>query len=984
MAWLMLVVGSAVGQHFVTLGGEIDSVRVLPKLGADSAYLVNESLTVKETGTLTIEAGSKIYFMQSAGLRVDGGMLLLEGSKDDSISLLCYEFSHDWDGLQLKNIGDGNATRLSHVMGALTAISATNCTGASIRHCSFNNFYAGKGIELIDCNDFVIDSCFFSNCVSGIELKARSGGSRGNWFMHSVFDYGQINVEVSNVGYGYKCDDNHIVGNCFQGATTAISFETVGGISDKDAKNFIEGNLISSSIPEGSMGYSSFGVKAAMDSLVIKNNVFWHNDEAISMTKVCHLLIEGNTFYHNGSVLTNLLRSGSARVVGNTLSEIQDKAVVFASDKAFMHNNNFVHPKLGEEHFINASADDVDMRWNFWHTHSEQSIGAMIYDHDDQSTLGRIVYDGFRPECDTANPLSPPFRVKRQLVGGSWLVSWDENPESDIDHYVLFYGGFNHYKFDRHIDSIAETHHLLAGQQIGDVAVMACDRAYNPDVYASKGQSAYAFASYYPYAGGDDYLCAPQEGYAVEGANIPYTYNRFSWRSSGSGTFSDSLALQTVYYPSESDFEEGSVRLTLHVLSGGVEKTDEMQLKLYKQLEVFAGDDYYSGLNRPVVTGNAATFNSDSIRWHSLGDGHFDDNEALHAVYHLGERDIALKQIELVIEAWSFCGYATDTVRYELYEEFSLGGRVWSGGQPHPRAQVVAASRNNGNPFFSGFYRTMTDEEGRFSFEALLADTYILYAFPDTLQHRASGSYYHGDWLWSESNMIDVVGNVSDVDLELPAVAAGFSDGLCIVEGCFEMPETNFRARDFYCQPWLRADDETEYCSDGLSNVGVMLLNGTKQRVLGFALTDAEGRFRFSGLPFGTYFIVADLPRYGRGCVQQITLSPEQPAAEGLRLFIDDRGKVVMRCQSDGTEPKSLAAVPNPTSGNLTINGLQALESYAVSVCNVTGSLVMPQCSMQADMIGELSIDVTHLADGIYCIVLNGGSGIVMLKFAKY
>jgi hypothetical protein len=52
----------------------------------------------------------------------------------------------------------------------------------------------------------------------------------------------------------------------------------VGGISDKDATNYIENNLISSDLPEGGTGYSSYGLKAAMDSVVIRNNVFWSND----------------------------------------------------------------------------------------------------------------------------------------------------------------------------------------------------------------------------------------------------------------------------------------------------------------------------------------------------------------------------------------------------------------------------------------------------------------------------------------------------------------------------------------------------------------------------------------------------------------------------------------------------------------------------------------------------------------------------------
>ena len=975
----------AFGQHYVRIGGLVDSTLVLPKLGADSAYLVEETLTVSEGGKLTVEAGSRVYFMQSASLLVDGGQLLLEGTRHDSVSLLCYEFSHDWAGIQLKNVDDDEAARLSHVVvvGALTAFSATNCSGAAIRHCTFHNYYAGKGIEMADCNNFLIDSCRFSNCVSGIELKARLGDSRGNMISNNIFENGQINIEVSNVGYGFKCDDNHIVGNCFQGATTAISFETVGGISDKDAINYIRNNMISSSLPEGGAGYSSFGVKAAMDSLVIANNVFWDNDEAISMTKVCKLHLEGNTFYGNAFVLTNIKPSASMRFVGNTVSEPQGKVADFTSGKAKLNANNFLHTPQGTTLFANASHDDIDMRWNYWHTQSADDIAAMILDHDDDPAIGRIVTDGFKTECDTVAPISPPFRVKRQLVDGSWLISWEANPEADLDHYVLFYGNFNHYKFNHHIDSIAETSRLLNSQQIGDVAVMACDRAYNPNVYASAGQSAYAFASYYPYAGSDDHLCAPATNYAMQGANIPYTYNRFVWRSSGTGRFSDSLALHSRYYPSSADFDLGEVRLTLHVMSGGEEKTDDFLLRLYKQLEVFAGNDSYSGLDRPVVADQASASNYDSLRWHSTGDGWFEDAQAIAAIYHPGEADKERGFVELVLEAWSICGHASDAVRFDLFKDYALEGITWMNGKPRANTHVVAAALTGNNPFVSGFYRTTADDEGFFRFDALLPDTYILYAFPDTIDGDAGGAYYLGQWQWNESNMVVVDGNVFDIDLTLPSTETDFANGMGSIGGWFEIPDGEFKARSFYCAPWLADHDETAYCTEGLSNVGVMLLNATKQRVLGFALTNAAGHFRFSELPFGTYHVMADLPRYGRGMCEQIVLTPENPEIGNIGLYITREGRVAMRQPTETLAETSLTVSPNPATDQLTIVGLTATDSFLAAVYDMSGAMVMPAQTLFPDKLGHCTMAVGSLPKGVYCIVVQGKTENKIVKFVK-
>ena len=60
MLVLLLVQGtSVVAQHYVSLGGAIDTTLVLPKLGGDSAYLVSESLKVTSASAI-LQASSTI------------------------------------------------------------------------------------------------------------------------------------------------------------------------------------------------------------------------------------------------------------------------------------------------------------------------------------------------------------------------------------------------------------------------------------------------------------------------------------------------------------------------------------------------------------------------------------------------------------------------------------------------------------------------------------------------------------------------------------------------------------------------------------------------------------------------------------------------------------------------------------------------------------------------------------------------------------
>ena len=701
------------------------------------------------------------------------------------------------------------------------------------------------------------------------------------------------------------------------------------------------------------------------------------------MMRVCHLVLERNTFFENELTITNLLAAGSVTCVGNTISEAKKRIVSFPSDKSRMNGNNFLHYKKNSTLFANVTSEDVDMRGNFWDAESVAEIESVILDKHDSPALGEIFYENYLPECDTTAPIAPPFRVKKQFVNNKWLISWDENLEQDVDHYVLFYGNFNYYKFANRIDGIEGNSYVLTPQQTENVAVMACDRTYNPDVYASVGQSAYAFATYYPYAGPDGSLCASQSGYSVNKSNIPYTYSSFVWRTSGTGLFSDSLSLQPMYYPSEADFEAGEVTLTLRVTSGGETKTDAFHLDLYKALDVYAGEDSFSSMNRPLALEQAEANNYDSLRWHSNGDGLFEDAQALHTLYYPGELDKEQGFVELVLEAWSFCGHSSDVVRFELFKDYALEGHTWSGGTLRFNTQVIAAALSDDNPFVSGFYRTVSDEEGFFRFDALLPDTYILYAFPDTLGAEAGGCYYLGDLQWNESNLIEVDGNVYDVDIDLPLMEPDFRMGEGCITGVFDYPENPFKARDFYCSSWLREGSDVSYCTDGLSNVGVLLLNAGKQRILGFALTGPDGHFSFRNLPFGTYHVMADLPRYGRGMCEEITISAEQPSVNGLHLFVDQEGRVNMRYPSNGLFAAELQVYPNPVKETVTVTGLSGNTAYEVTVLNSMGMTVLSDNQLISNLLGELSASVSTLPGGIYFIRLRSATNTVMAKFVK-
>ena len=132
--------------------------------------------------------------------------------------------------------------------------------------------------------------------------------------------------------------------------------------------------------------------------------------------------------------------------------------------------------------------------------------------------------------------------------------------------------------------------------------------------------------------------------------------------------------MNTTYYPSDEDYEVGEVTLSLRVTNSGVTKSDALHLNLYKSLSVYAGEDGFSGITRPLLLDQAEAYNYDSLCWHSLGDGRFEDSLTLQTLYYPGEIDKDRGFVELVLEAWSYCGIVSDVVRFDLFKDYTLEG----------------------------------------------------------------------------------------------------------------------------------------------------------------------------------------------------------------------------------------------------------------------------------------------------------------------
>jgi hypothetical protein len=115
-------------------------------------------------------------------------------------------------------------------------------------------------------------------------------------------------------------------------------------------------------------------------------------------------------------------------------------------------------------------------------------------------------------------------------------------------------------------------------------------------------------------AGGDEEVCENDDFETSPNAS---NFESSEWTTSGTGTFEDETALNTTYYPSADDYDNGSVTLTLTVYGGGDSMEDDLLIEFLPLPEAagaISGDDWVC-MNNSSDYEVAAISNADSYEW---------------------------------------------------------------------------------------------------------------------------------------------------------------------------------------------------------------------------------------------------------------------------------------------------------------------------------------------------------------------------------
>ncbi len=126
-------------------------------------------------------------------------------------------------------------------------------------------------------------------------------------------------------------------------------------------------------------------------------------------------------------------------------------------------------------------------------------------------------------------------------------------------------------------------------------------------------------------------ICSTQGSFPIQGSATGYA--TYLWSTSGTGTFSTSANLGTVYTPSLADIAAGTVSLSLTGSDGGCSaKTAVSVVTITPAPTVSAGTDQTSCGN---VNLNASSANATSITWSTNGSGTFNPNAQTPDAYYV-------------------------------------------------------------------------------------------------------------------------------------------------------------------------------------------------------------------------------------------------------------------------------------------------------------------------------------------------------------
>jgi parallel beta-helix repeat protein len=950
----------------------------------DTVYIITDLLRVGQGITLEIEKGTQVRVNQGRGINIEGGTFIVQGSIQDTVKFLpnyTLNENWNWNGININAINqpDQIIIHYASITKATVAIRAIAANFLSIRNSQISD-NRNIGISLFNSSFSLIENNRISENFLGIEIFATDIGNRAadNIVRGNKLNNHTTNIIIHNSNHG-ACPNNVVEENLIVDGLHGIwLFNSHQGGS---GHAHIRRNIINNN-GNTSDGY---GIYVSMDSTIISNNIFYANNIPAYFTGAdyCHFI--NNNVYQNAKGIN--IRNNSSEIIAfnNTITGSMERVARFqASLDILFRKNNIFNNLRKKDIVVNNTTFDIDVTENYWGTTDEELIREMLLDRQDNPLLGSLLFKPLQSFIIDTAPVSPPRNSILRMIGGKMHLSWNSNPESDIEAYHVYSGNFADYQFNEPPVIVEDTTYVFENFNAGDiVAVTAFDRsASGQNPMLDGNESPFAFAVQMPYAGQDSVICQNGLFYVLTEATVPADIDFLRWETSGDGVFNDQNLLNPAYFPGPLDIETTEVRLTIIVSIAGKILSDSVNLRITPVPELFAGADGFIEKNESFIATDAFAENVAGLWWSTTGDGIFINPDNLNAIYQPGDEDMQQEEVFLILQAFSeACGIFSDTLKLTIRNTFSLQGSVKGNGSLLPDHPVIAHYISSDSILLKS-YLAKTDMQGYFRFDSLFEGEYLLFSAADTTEARMLlPTYYANATSWSAAYKITLNGDTYDLDIELQKAEIILPIGKATISGKFIQPPSGIPFSDAYCQSWFN-DIQAFSCEDGLPNITVLLFGESGQKILQHTLTDLKGNFSFRNLPFGNYLIRAEISGFQSDFSNILGLTTETNVINNIELRLVTENKIgVFQPFRNPAFAANFSVFPNPVVSEARVRVPQIEESYLVQVFALDGSIIYSQEKFAKE--GEILLLLDQLKNGLYVLSIRGGAENWQLKFVK-
>lgn len=168
---------------------------------------------------------------------------------------------------------------------------------------------------------------------------------------------------------------------------------------------------------------------------------------------------------------------------------------------------------------------------------------------------------------------------------------------------------------------------------------------------------------------------------------------------------------------------------------------------------------------------------------------------------------------------------------------------------------------------------------------------------------------------------------------------------------------------------------------DPISNVSVLLFDEFENSIT-HTLTDANGKYSFTELPFGTYKIVVEIVGVEQG-VRWVTLSADEPILNGIDFKVNEAE--IINGVSEWVGENGFHLFPNPAKSTVTldINSSNTFDA-TFNVISSTGEKLIVQEENIIHGQQRINLNISKIPSGIYFLQMTTGNDVIVRRVVKH